>query len=167
MKFKFLLVLFGFMFIFSSSLFASTIIPTNGCTNNTTISLPKYCTYDINTDLYIDYNNIQITVTQASKFGNSSNYTFNTDINSNHTFSVYTNKYNLPTYILATAGIDKVYLDEVNLIGGSEDLNITKTYYNIDKESVTSKWLLGLLFALIGMMLLFDAFFSDRFKRYI
>lgn len=49
----------------------------------------------------------------------------------------------------------------------NQDINSAKTYTNISNESLTSKWLLGLLFAFLGMLLFFDSFFNDRFVRYI
>jgi len=57
--------------------------------------------------------------------------------------------------------------DNLLNLGINTTVDVNKTYYNIDKENVTSKWLLGLLFAMIGMMLFFDTFFNDRFVRYI
>lgn len=48
-----------------------------------------------------------------------------------------------------------------------QDFNINKSYENIDKENVFSKWLTGMLFVLLGFIVFFDAFFNQRYKSYI
>jgi hypothetical protein len=149
--------------------FGGAIIPLNGCDSNISLAVPKFCIFDVNADYYKDFEFIEIDVMQNGMLGKSNNYNIST-IKTNNTFSVYLTNLNLPTYILASGvdvNQDKTYLDEINLVGGYDSLNIEKTYLNIDKESITAKWLLGLLSALLGMMLFFDSFFNDRFQRYI
>jgi len=165
MKFKFIFLISLLVFLIPFSVSASTIIPTNNCNNNTTISTPKYCSFDINSEQYTDMNEIDITINQNSVIGTPSNLSIQTDAN-NNSFNVYVTQYNLPTYIIAK-NKSGIMLDQIVLVGGSNDLNVVRTYNNIDKNDVTSKWILGLLFAMLGMMLFFDAFFSDRFERYI
>ena len=165
MKFKFVILISLLVLLIPFSVSAVTIIPTNSCNNNTIISTPKYCSFDINSEQYTDMNEIDVTVNQNSVIGTPSNLSIQTDAN-NNSFNVYITQYNLPTYIIAK-NKSGIMLDQIVLVGGSNDLNVVRTYKNIDKNDVTSKWILGLLFAMLGMMLFFDAFFSDRFVRYV
>lgn len=48
-----------------------------------------------------------------------------------------------------------------------DNLQLDPKYSEIGKEEVYSKWLFGLLFILVGMLLIFDSFFSNRFERFI
>ena len=47
------------------------------------------------------------------------------------------------------------------------NLSVTKSYNNLDRENIVTKWALGLLLALLGMMVFFDTFWNSRFNRYI
>lgn len=40
-------------------------------------------------------------------------------------------------------------------------------YEHIDKDNVYSKWLFGLLFIFVGAFVLFDAFFNNRFTKFV
>jgi uncharacterized membrane protein len=65
--------------------------------------------------------------------------------------------------------VSKTEIDSNNTISAIEidNLQLDPKYSEIGNEEVYSKWLFGMLFILVGILLIFDAFFSNRFERFV
>lgn len=48
-----------------------------------------------------------------------------------------------------------------------DNLELNPKFEHIDKDSLYSKWLFGLLFMFVGAFVLFDAFFNNRFNKFV
>jgi len=48
-----------------------------------------------------------------------------------------------------------------------DNLKLNPKFEHIDKDSLYSKWLFGLLFMFVGAFVLFDAFFNNRFNKFV
>ena len=65
--------------------------------------------------------------------------------------------------------IQEVQVDAntINSTINISNLSLDPKYESLDKETVYAKWLFGLLFIFVGAFVLFDAFFNNRFDRFV
>jgi len=145
------------------------LVTWNGCDDGDLVYKPGFCNFGVLIPDGIDQVHIQ--VNKANRYGGDLSMEFYESKDTN--FLVWVDRERSPINVTCSVynsvkdNYDLLDSDTLGVYGGYVDTNAVNTYTNIDKETVTSKWLLGLLLILVGFLVFFDAFFNDRFSRYI
>ena len=137
-------------------------LPATSCVNGYLHDQAGWCNYEILLDTYPDV------FIQYHNAGGSIVEEFNVV---NNTINIWVDQTTVPSYLFCTTeslnAKDYVFVEMIGFGKSDEWLPENLNYSLLDKDNIYAKWLFGLLFIFVGAFVLFDAFFNNRFDRFV